>query len=128
MSINIRSQNPKTTSETTYDTNPIANSINSIQLRYFNQNINSRRYANSSNKNNVYLRKEENEEINALNKMYLTKEREYNNLMNQYNEIIKHLNQKNKDLDECKKKYKSLIINNNNMRMILLKLMKIKSI
>ena len=128
MSINIRSQNPKTTSETTYDSNPNANSINSIQIRYFNQNINNRRYANSSNKNNVYLRKEENEEINALNKMYLTKEREYNNLMNQYNEIIKHLNQKNRDLDECKKKYNSLIINNKNMRMILFKLMKIKSI
>ena len=126
MSINLRSQNKKTTSETTYDSN--TNSVNSVQLRYFSKNINNKRYANSSNKNNVYIRKEENEEINALNKTYVTKEKEYNNLVNQYKEILKHLNQKNKDLDECKNKYKSLIINNNNMRMILLKLMKIKSI
>lgn len=125
MSINIRRQNRNTTSETN-DSN--ADSINSIQLRYFDKDINNKRYSNSSNRNNVFKGKEENEEIDILNKIYSTKEREYNNLINQYKEILGNLNKKKEILYQNKSKCQSLIINNNNMRMVLLKLMKIKAI
>ena len=124
MSVNIRSQNKKTTSDTN-DTN--TNWLtNSVQLRYFDKNINNKRYSNSSNKNNVYIGTEEYEEIDKLNNIYLTKEREYNNLLSQYKEIFDCLNQKKEFLYQNKSKYQSLIENNNNMKMILLKLMKIK--
>ena len=124
MSVNIRSQNRKTTSDTN-DTN--TNWLtNSVQLRYFDKNINNKRYSNSSNKNNVYIGTEEYEEIDKLNNIYLTKEREYNNLLSQYKEIFDCLNQKKEFLYQNKSKYQSLIENNNNMKMILLKLMKIK--
>ena len=121
MSINIRSQNRKTTIETS-DSNTNNNSINKIELRYFNEDgSKNKRYSNSSNKNN----KEEFEKIEKLNDIYLTKEREYNNLVNQYKEIVDCLNQKKDFLNQNKRKYQSLIENNNNMRMILFKLMKI---
>ena len=124
MSVNIRSQNRNTTSDTNdTNTNPL---INSVQLRYFDANINNKRYSNSSNKNNVYIGREEYEEIDKLNNIYLTKEREYNNLLSQYKEIFDCLNQKKEFLYQNKSKYQSLIENNNNMKMILLKLMKIK--
>ena len=124
MSVNIRTQNRKTTSDTN-DTN--TNWLtNSVQLRYFDKNINNKRYSNSSNKNNVYIGTEEYEEIDKLNNIYLTKEREYNNLLSQYKEIFDCLNQKKEFLYQNKSKYQSLIENNNNMKMILLKLMKIK--
>ena len=123
MSVNIRSQNRKPTKETN-DTN--SNSINSIQFRYFDKNINNKRYSNSSNRNNNYKQREEFEEIEKLNQIYSTKEREYNSLLEQYKEILVCLNQKKELLHQNKSKYQSLITNNNNMKMILLKLMKIK--
>ena len=124
MSVNIRSQNRKTTSDTNdTNTNPLTNSV---QLRYFDKNIHNKRYSNSSNKNNVYIGREEYEEIDKLNNIYMTKEREYNNLLSQYKEILDCLNQKKEFLYQNKSKYQSLITNNNNMKMILLKLMKIK--
>ena len=124
MSVNIRSQNRKTTSDTNdTNSNPLTNSV---QLRYFDTNINNKRYSNSSNKNNVYIGREEYEEIDKLNNIYMTKEREYNNLLSQYQEILDCLNQKKEFLYQNKSKYQSLITNNNNMKMILLKLMKIK--
>ena len=123
MSVNIRNPNRKPTIETN-DTN--TNSINSIQLRYFDKNINNKRYSNSSNRNNNYNQREEYEEIDKLNQIYSTKEREYNSLLEQYKEILVCLNQKRELLHQNKSKYQSLITNNNNMKMILLKLMKIK--
>ncbi len=122
MSVNTKNQNRKTTLETN-DSN--SNSINSIQLRYFNKNINNKRYSNSSNKNNIHIGREEDEEINKLNNIYLTKEREYNNLVNHYKEIVDCLNQKKEFLQQNKSKYQSLMINNNNMKILLLKLIKL---
>ena len=112
---------------TNINSNSNSNSINSIQLRYFNANINNKRYSNSSNKNNMYLGREENEEIDKLNKIYEKKEKEYNNLLIQYREIVDCLNQKKEFLNENKSKYQSLRINNENMKAMLIKLMKIKS-
>ena len=127
MSVNIRSQNKETTSNNNeLNTNSISKSINSIQLRYFNKNINSKRYSNSSNKNNVHSEREEDEELDKLNNIYLTKEREYNNLVNHYKEIVDCLSQKKDFLEQNKSKYQSLIINNNNMKFLLLKLIKLK--
>ena len=124
MSVNIRSQNRNTTTETK---DFISNSINLIQVRYFDKDINNKRYSNSSNKNNIYeTRGRDNEEIEKLNKIYLTKEREYNNLVSQYKEIFDCLYQKREFLNQNKSKYQYLITNNNNMKMILLKLKKIK--
>ena len=123
MSVNIRSQNRKPTKETN-DTN--TNSINSIQFSYFDKNINNKRYSNSLNRNKNYLQREEFEEIEKLNQIYSTKEREYNSLLEQYKEILVCLNQKRELLHQNKSKYQSLRTNNNNMKMILLKLMKIK--
>ena len=71
---NKKNQSRKNTGETNDTVN--TNSINSIQLRYFNTNISSKRYSNSSKKNNMYASREENEEIDKLNNIYLTKERE----------------------------------------------------
>ena len=122
MSVNTKNQNRKTTLETN-DSN--SNYINSIQLRYFNKNINNKRYSNSSNKNNIHIGREEDEEINKLNNIYLTKEREYNNLVNHYKEIVDCLNQKKEFLQQNKSKYQSLMINNNNMKILLLKLIKL---
>ena len=87
---NKKNQSRKNTGETN-DTN---NSINFIQLRIFDTNISSKRYSNSSKKNSMYASREENEEIAKLNNIYLTKEREYNNLISQYKEIVDCLNQK----------------------------------
>ena len=124
MSVNIRSQNRNTTTETK---NSINNSVNLIQVRYFDKNINNKRYSNSSNKNNIYEgRGREDEKIEKLNKIYLTKEREYNNLVSQYKEIFDCLYQKREFLNQNKSKYQTLITNNDNMKMILLKLLKIK--
>ena len=126
MSVNTKNQNRKTTLETNdSNTHSNSNSINSIQLRYFNKNINNKRYSNSSNKNNIHIGKEEDEEINKLNNIYLTKEREYNNLLNHYKEIVDCLNQKKEFLQQNKSKYQSLMINNNNMKILLLKLIKL---
>ena len=126
MSVNTKNQNRKTTLETNdSNTHSNSNSINSIQLRYFNKNINNKRYSNSSNKNNIHIGKEEDEEINKLNNIYLTKEREYNNLVNHYKEIVDCLNQKKEFLQQNKSKYQSLMINNNNMKILLLKLIKL---
>lgn len=124
MSVNIRSQNKNTTTDSK---NSISNSVNLIQVRYFDKNINNKRYSNSSNKNNIYEgRGREDEEIEKLNKIYLTKEREYNNLLSQYKEIFDCLYQKREFLNQNKSKYQTLITNNDNMKMILLKLLKIK--
>ena len=126
MSVNTKNQNRKTTLETNdSNTHSNSNSINSIQLRYFNKNINNKRYSNSSNKNNIHIGREEDEEINKLNNIYLTKEREYNNLLNHYKEIVDCLNQKKEFLQQNKSKYQSLMINNNNMKILLLKLIKL---
>ena len=128
MSVNTKNQNRKTTLETSDSnthSNSNSNSINSIQLRYFNKNINNKRYSNSSNKNNIHIGREEDEEINKLNNIYLTKEREYNNLVNHYKEIVDCLNQKKEFLQQNKSKYQSLMINNNNMKILLLKLIKL---
>ena len=126
MSVNTKNQNRKTTLETSdSNTHSNSNSINSIQLRYFNKNINNKRYSNSSNKNNIHIGREEDEEINKLNNIYLTKEREYNNLVNHYKEIVDCLNQKKEFLQQNKSKYQSLMINNNNMKILLLKLIKL---
>ena len=126
MSVNTKNQNRKTTLETNdSNTHSNSNSINSIQLRYFNKNINNKRYSNSSNKNNIHIGREEDEEINKLNNIYLTKEREYNNLVNHYKEIVDCLNQKKEFLQQNKSKYQSLMINNNNMKILLLKLIKL---
>ena len=46
--------------------------------------------------------------------------------MNQYKEILDSLNQKKDFLNKNKIKYQSLIINNNNMKKMLLTLMKNK--
>ena len=120
---NIRNQNRKTTIETN-DSNTNSNSIKNIELNYFNKNGNKKRYSNSSNKNNINKKEERDDEIEKLNNIYLTKEREYNNLVNQYKEIVDCLNQKKEFLNQNKTKYQSIIANNNNMRIILLKLMK----
>ena len=128
MSVNTKNQNRKTTLETNDSnthSNSNSNSINSIQLRYFNKNINNKRYSNSSNKNNIHIGREEDEEIKKLNNIYLTKEREYNNLVNHYKEIVDCLNQKKEFLQQNKSKYQSLMINNNNMKILLLKLIKL---
>ena len=122
---NKKNQSRKNTGET--NDSIITNSVNSIQLRYFNTNISSKRYSNSSKKNNMYVSREENEEIDKLNNIYLTKEREYNNLISQYKEIVDCLNQKKEFLNRNKLKYESLRRNNENMKWMLLKLMKIKS-
>ena len=117
MSVNIKSQYKKITSETNYsNTNSNSNSI---------KTINNKRYSNSSNKNNNHAGREEDEEINKLNNIYLTKDREYNNLFNHYKEIIDCLNQKKDVLQQTKAKYQSLIINNSNMKILLLKLIKL---
>ena len=120
---NKKNQSRKNTGETN-DTN---NSINFIQLRIFDTNISSKRYSNSSKKNSMYASREENEEIAKLNNIYLTKEREYNNLISQYKEIADCLNNKKKFLNKNKLKYKSIKRNNENMKWMLLKLMKIKN-
>ena len=122
---NKKNQSRKNTGETN-DTNN-ANSINFIQLRIFDTNISSKRYSNSSKKNSMYAGREENEEIAKLNNIYLTKEREYNNLIRQYKEIADCLNQKKEFLNKNKLKYESIKRNNENMKWMLLKLMKIKS-
>ena len=122
---NKKNQSRKNTGETKDSIN--ANSINSIQLRYFDTNISSKRYSNSSKKNNIYASREENEEIAKLNNVYLTKEREYNNLISQYKEIVDCLNQKKEFLNKNKLKYESIKRNKENMKWMLLKLMKIKS-
>ena len=127
MSVNLKSQNKEIiTKVNELNTNYISKSINSIQLRYFNKNIKSKRYSNSSNKNNIHTEREEDEELDKLNNIYLTKEREYNNLVNHYKEIVDCLNQKKDFLEQNKSKYQSLIINNNNMKILLLKLIKLK--
>ena len=54
MSVNIKSQKWETTANTKY---PNINSIHSIQIRYFEQDISNKRYSNSSNKNNIYGRR-----------------------------------------------------------------------
>ena len=124
MSVNIRSQNRKTTNDS--NKNNDSNFIHSIVLRYFDKSINNKRYSNSSKKNNIYIGKEEDDEIDKLNNIYLSKEREYNNLVSQYKEILDCLNQKKEFLYQNKSKYQTLLTNNNNMKMILLKLLKIK--
>ena len=104
----------------------LANSVNFAEIKYSEAEKDNKRYSNSSNKNNLYLDKEKYEDIEKLNKIYDTKEKEYNHLYNQYKEIIECLNQKRDLLNRNKSKYQSLIINNNNMKTMLLKLMKIK--
>ena len=123
MSVNQKNQIRKNTSE---NVSSLTNSVNFTQLSSNDINIGNKRYSNSSNKNNLYLNKEKYEEIENLNNIYNSKEREYNNLVNQYKEILGSLNQKKDFLNENKSKYQSLIITNNNMKKILLKLMKIK--
>ena len=100
--------------------------VNFDQLRNYDIDISNKRYSNSSNKNNLNLNKEKIQEIEKLNNIYASKEREYNNLVIQYKEILDSLNQKKDFLNKNKIKYQSLIINNNNMKKMLLKLMKIK--
>ncbi len=123
MSVNQKNQIRKNTSE---NVSSLTNSVNFTQLSSNDINIGNKRYSNSSNKNNLYLNKEKYEEIENLNNIYNSKEKEYNNLVSQYKEILGSLNQKKDFLNENKSKYQSLIITNNNMKKILLKLMKIK--
>ena len=123
MSVNQKNQIRKNTSE---NVSSLTNSVNFTQLSSNDINIGNKRYSNSSNKNNLYLNKEKYEEIENLNNIYNSKEKEYNNLVSQYKEILGSLNQKKDFLNENKSKYQSLIIKNNNMKKILLKLMKIK--
>ena len=104
----------------------LTNSVNFDQLRNYDIDISNKRYSNSSNKNNLNLNKEKIQEIEKLNNIYSTKEREYNNLVIQYKEILDSLNQKKDFLNKNKIKYQSLTINNNNMKKMLLKLMKNK--
>ena len=104
----------------------LTNSVNFDQLRNYDIDISNKRYSNSSNKNNLNLNKEKIQEIEKLNNIYASKEREYNNLVIQYKEILDSLNQKKDFLNKNKIKYQSLIINNNNMKKMLLKLMKNK--
>ena len=106
--------------------NFLTNSVNFAQLRNYNIDISNKRYSNSTNKNNLNLNKEKVQEIEKLNNIYASKEREYNNLVNQYKEILDSLNQKKDFLNKNKIKYQSLIINNNNMKKMLLTLMKNK--
>ena len=104
----------------------LTNSVNFDQLRNYDIDISNKRYSNSSNKNNLNLNKEKIQEIEKLNNIYASKEREYNNLVIQYKEILDSLNQKKDFLNKNKIKYQSLTINNNNMKKMLLKLMKNK--
>ena len=104
----------------------LTNSVNFAQLRNYNIDISNKRYSNSTNKNNLNLNNEKVQEIEKLNNIYASKEREYNNLVNQYKEILDSLNQKKDFLNKNKIKYQSLIINNNNMKKMLLTLMKNK--
>ena len=123
MSVNQKNQIRKNTSE---NVSVLTSSVNFVQLNSHDINIGNKRYSNSSNKNNLYLNKEKYEEIENLNNIYNSKEKEYNNLVSQYKEILGSLNQKKDFLNENKSKYQSLIITNNNMKKILLKLIKIK--
>ena len=104
----------------------LTSSMNFVQLKNKEMDINNKRYFNNSNKNNLYINKGNSEEIEKLNIKYESKEKEYNDLLIQYKEILESLNQKKDLLNKNKKKFKSLIINNNNMKIMLLKLMKVK--
>ena len=122
MSVNQRNKIKNISGKDTF----LTNSVNFDQLRNYDIDISNKRYSNSSNKNNLNLNKEKIQEIEKLNNIYATKEREYNNLVIQYKEILDSLNQKKDFLNKNKIKYQSLIINNNNMKKMLLKLMKNK--
>ena len=122
MSVNQRNKIKNISGKDTF----LTNSVNFDQLRNYDIDISNKRYSNSSNKNNLNLNKEKIQEIEKLNNIYASKEREYNNLVIQYKEILDSLNQKKDFLNKNKIKYQSLIINNNNMKKMLLKLMKNK--
>ena len=104
----------------------LTSSMNFVQIKNKEIDTNNKRYSNSSNKNNLYINKGNSEEIEKLNIKYESKEKEYNNLLKQYKEIFENLNHKKDLLNKNKTKYKNLIINNNNMKIMLLKLMKVK--
>ena len=103
----------------------LTKSVNFVQGNP-DKDISNKRYSNSSNKNISHSKEEKSEEIEKLNHIYISKEKEYNILLNQYKEILDTLNQKKDFLNKNKTKYQSLITNNNNMKIILLKLMKTK--
>ena len=122
MSVNQKSKTKKISESDSF----LLNSINFVQVKNKGNDGNNKRYSNSSNKNNSYMKKEKYEEFEKLNNIYASKENEYNTLLNQYKEILGSLNQKKDFLIKNKIKYQSLINNNNNMKIMLLKLIKIE--
>ena len=124
MSINIRNINDLSNTETNPSSND--NLSNLIQIKKINKFNSNRRYYNSSNGLTIFgIMDDPTEDLENLKNIYSTQEREYNKLLNRYNQIIETLNQKRDMVDLQKKKYQSLRTNNNNMKSIILKLLKI---
>ena len=121
MSVN---QKNKIRKNTTDNANPIKHTEKQIFLNNINKEKDNKRYSNSLNKDILYIKRED--DIEKLNNIYNSKDKEYNILLNQYKEILILLNKKKEYLNQSKSKYQNLLINNNNMKIILLKLMKIK--
>ena len=124
MSINIRNINDLSNTETNPSSNDNLNNL--IQIKKINKFNSNRRYYNSSNGLTIFgIMDDPTEDLENLKNIYSTQEREYNKLLNRYNQIIETLNQKRDMVDLQKKKYQSLRTNNNNMKSIILKLLKI---
>ena len=113
---------------------PIKTSYNSSSEGHqeISKSINSKRYSYSTNKDSVKsqsfssVKNDLYYNTNELKRLYEKKQKELSSIYKQYLEINDCCKQKYDVLLDNKMKYDSLKKNNNNMKLLVLKLMKIK--
>ena len=105
----------------------------SLSGQDFSGSINNKRYSYSTNKDSTKSQSFSNTKndlyfnTNKLNRLYEDKQKELSSIYQQYQEINDCCNQKYDFLLQNKTKYDSLKQNNYNMKLLILKLMKIKN-